>query len=1807
MSPRDADPGGPRRPGEHAGLADGTHADDGPDARDDGRDTADDGLDALFDAEAAATLRAHWAERGLTVRAQAEPWRRSGHSGARLGLVVLGHPDRPDERVVVKVLPAGPDTRETDRHHRAVAAAPDFTAAHVVAQAHPPHDLPGRRRAMYQKLPPATGEVMPLGAALNGELAAPCARLAASLLDGWNPGRSLLPTTVGRYLATELRSALEPGRSARAWAREILMTDVADPTDAETGRWIRDEDEPGVILPNPARITEPGHPIGELPLDHFAGSAHGDLHLENVLVEHRDGRPVAGRHWLIDLAHYADGVPLSRDIAALVLALVRRRVADLPAGASGEARALIDAVVDPSGTAGPGIGAGVVDAIRAVDDACRAALPGDREVWRAQYLWSVVAEALVHTSYEATGERVRWWCSRLAAHAARAALDEARRRAPAGTDPPLEPVAGAIPLVGPRTAAARRAPRRALRTRDEVVASVRGRSLVPDELPFFSKAPARTPDALVPPVRGDRLPSGVALLGAAGAGKSRWCLEAAARAEEAGSPVRFLGGIDGGSAEPLPLSTEELVTELADALAGTPAARTALLVIDGLDRFPGLDLPGLHDALVELAYQGRPVAVLATSRHGTHWNSQLARGAAALLPAEQHLPSDPAYRRPLLRSVLRRSAPRTVGALGAVAVLAALRNDPEKPLAPGVAAMWSGVLERATRTTATTPAPAGRPARPGARPAGSGGHPALREETLPEALHRALQGVPGDPETAGRLVLLPAAAVLASAPLPYDRLLTVADTALSEAARALKRPAPCAGEDVIRCLRETGLLHLDPTPAGTPGTLVVSHPLACDAFLEYATGCGAEGTGTGLLLGVAARDMSAFANTAASVTRWYPLASRETRDRFDEQAALWLYEHAATLGRAVTTADPGGASVLEFLLFTRPWHKLTYTYWSSLAGPWFQRPEASRVDPLLLARALYEDRNEVRERIVDLALGWLERHAREPVAAQVLRWLLRRHETRDARRDQALRLADTFLEANPQVRPNHVLAAALVQHAEVPERTGPLAERALAELREAPGAETNGPLLGALLSRRDIDERVLEGALELARAHMAHNPLAPTSNEVLKWLLLRTELPAADHRAAMTAADAWLAVNATHPHAAHVLSGVLLDRRSTESRLREAASLAVDWLETNERRRPAIWVLTDLMEAHERFERIHGTGQPLLPDDLRPRLAAVTVPWLRQWAWEAVTPSTAARVLRLTHRTTAGTALARALLTWVRAKEHSGQPKAFPVLIAVLDVSGPGRALGAETVGPALKWLRTHHRRETAGGVLQKLLQLEDLRGDEARTAYTYALAWLDGHRDRHTTDTHVARWLLLAFKRQPPAAGQLAAAVDHVIALLDRLKAAGSTRVSLHVHLPMLRAALEQQPDPERTGRLLTHAKWLLDHQDLGGQRGMLFQSLLGPRDLPEDFVTEVIDEALGWLDASAGTEQAGFALKGLVRRREAAAGSDAHARLCAAARVWLDAHPGHPEAGSLAGLLLDRNDVDPATGRAAVDAGTAWLLSTAPAVDKAAPLLARLLPLAPPDDGRAVAFALRLLAEHPPWRRAMQILGGLLCCRGLGAGESDRVRQQALLLVADHQYDWEAGRVLQRLLERDDLDARQERDAMEHARGWWHQHHRLASAPYLAEAMFAHDEHLRRRLGDRDWRTRIVDDLVDWLGAEPLGKPNEGRGSLPTAVRLVKDHPRLSAVQKAEIAERVAHWLTARPDDAGGRELAGWAVTLVDDANRSDPFGAGVAVAPDTLARIRAVASGAPPRPRTGQPPRPEPDHGAGDGAGSGADRGR
>ncbi|MFD5555157.1 hypothetical protein ACFWIA_15130 [Streptomyces sp. NPDC127068] len=1689
---------------------------------DDLRDPGDAGLRELLTEGVARKLNEYWAERGATVRARAERWDRSGFSGAVLVQIVVTHRDGRDERLVVKLLPSPRQATEAQRHDEARRSVPEeFAAAHLVPQPYPSLDVGDGNCLMFQGFPASTDEVVPLGEVDPAFLPDTCGELVRLLLGGWNPtpgSLRLRSTTVGAYLAEELAELLPLAVREHQWPDGVG-------TFAHTGPWVREHDG-NTILPNPCRLIEQGSEPGARGLDFPAGRSHGDLHLGNALVAVRGGRPLAGQQWLIDLADYREEAPLGRDIAALVLSVALPRAARIDP-TSGEADELIRLVVDPLGEPATSVGRGIDTTIRAITEECRTLLRGRVDLWTGSYLWSIVARALVHTSFTSLGP-ARWWFARLAAHAAGAAL--ARHPEPSTPGDLVQevtPSARATAPVRPRL----------LHRHAEVVAAVRGRMLLEDELPWLSTGKLPGPQDLVPPHTTTGLPTGVLLIGAGGTGKTRWCLEAAARAEDNGVPAFYLGGADGGIPAQAALSTGHLVDELTDrvtrACAATGAS-TALLVIDGIDRFPSLDLVGLRDLLNERAYGGLRVTLLAATRPGGIVYQANRRGIDVLFPRQHRMPSEPAFRSRLLRHVLNGAVdPTTRQRYGGTSALRARLHDSlGDPLPPAVPLVWAPLLT-AARSADEVP------------------------DSLFDALGAHLSGRPGDP-VASLAAVLPAGAALAAAPLARDRLTAVVATALTATARGLGTAAPTSASALVSALLDCGLLHQQNSAEGQE-FLVTPHRTAADQLLTQMARTGPGGPGLGMALDAAAADPVAVAHTAWSISVSHATADETTRGHMVEQCTGWMDEHAAALGHLLAASTLAAAGALEVLLYVRPWHRITKVYWTQLAQPWFAREQSTPADPLLLARGLYQDRNELRETLVDTALGWLEQHAGEPAAEQVLRWLLRRHrEMRGPLRDQGLRHADTFLAAHPDLRPNHVLAAALVQTSADPERTQPLADRALEETEAAPGAVSNAPVLAAVLSRRDIDERTFERAVELGADHLARHPLEPTSNEVLKWLLSRRDVPPDVHRQAAGTARRWLLANGDNPQASHVLSGVFLDRRGRTDDQVQAARLAVSWLEEHYARRSAIWVLTDLVaEAGE-----------LIPDDCGNRLAAAAQRWLRSWPDEAVTPATISRTLDLVRKRsrrparvvwpgpngeppTAGerpasrerspeaVGLASAMGTWL--KDHGSTYPAFAVLGSLLALPDGAPRTSPSVVRRALDWLDLHRASPNATVVLQPLLSHADLRRDERSATCEYTLAWLDANAT-HPTGIHVTQRLLTTFKRLPPDGEQLRRGIGHALKQLEHLaRTPKIPPASRNLHVRLLRACLTLELDAEQREELLAHGWSLYAHGDLDVSKPLMLQSFLSLRRSAAPDQRTAVEKSLEWLGAHGDAPSAVYVLKGWAARKDLVTTDDEHAGFAAAVRGWLGEHPSNQYTGGLVRLLLDRTDLDGDTLGAAVAAGAAWVRAEPPPpVEETAALLQELLPRLEGAEGHAavVARAFTLLNGALPWQRETQVVEGLLRCPALDAARIPTVIDQALITVGDFAGEQTVGRLLQRLAERPDLTEQQVKVVMDHARTWWDRHHAVPSAPYLAQAMFARPEHLTGLLGHRTWQQRMTDDLVAWLAL------NEQRGSLPCAVRLLAGRP-LSVWQVEETVRRGSAWLATH-----GAHRSAQDVTEVVDA---------------------------------------------------------
>ncbi len=405
-----------------------------------------DDLGSSFDEKVAKALREWAAGLGGRVALPSSPWRREGqHTGAVLVAIVLDAPNPPKGKMIVKVCPPGHHVEEAADHLLAVAESPPpFAARHLVEQLYPRYPVGDDRFLIFQGIAgdslvdcqPVSHPELPAEA-----LVAVCGQVARALLNEWNQANSNVrrgTVQAGTYLQAELAEALEAGRSARRWA------DAVGGLTPGTSWVITAEDHALGPMPNPYRLVA-GDPVVDRRIDYLYGRSHGDLHTDNVLIPwQRPRRPQPAAFWLIDLAGYRSDAPLTRDPVALLLSVIAREMPPKPA----DQQALLDFVVTPHKQPPLSI-TRQGKAVWAVYE------PGPRfagrwlDEWRDQYLLSLLATALLYTSFENIGPDGRWWCFRLAARAGREFLTRRNVDPPPSTSPIYVQRPSANPLAVP--------------------------------------------------------------------------------------------------------------------------------------------------------------------------------------------------------------------------------------------------------------------------------------------------------------------------------------------------------------------------------------------------------------------------------------------------------------------------------------------------------------------------------------------------------------------------------------------------------------------------------------------------------------------------------------------------------------------------------------------------------------------------------------------------------------------------------------------------------------------------------------------------------------------------------------------------------------------------------------------------------------------------------------------------------------------------------------------------------------------------------------------------------------------------------------------------------------------------------------------------------------------------------------------------------------------------------------------------------------------------------------------------------------
>ena len=382
------------------------------------RASADD-LEASFDQETARALRVWAGSVNRRVSVPSRPWSGAGHSGALLAAVTLGPADTSApgavQKLIVKVCPAGLSADETRRHQAAWDSAPQFAKRHLVRQPYPPYPIGDGRSLMFQEIAGSLEEVTPLSLLPSSHRPAVLGETARLVLAEWNRRGPLQYTmSAAEYIRTELRGGLAAIESAQGWMRAAGLLD-------QGCDWIQiQEDEHLGVLPNPLSLAGPDSVISAVDIDYLAGNTHGDLHLANVLVPAPSRRgPRLAKIRLVDLSAYSGNAPLTRNIVTLMLSALLSVVDKLP---QDQAEALLDYVVTPLESFPVLFPKLYAEAVWSIYKPGADFVGSLGDEWRAQYLLSLAAHALIHSCYENAGAVGRWWYFRLAARAGAAFL-----------------------------------------------------------------------------------------------------------------------------------------------------------------------------------------------------------------------------------------------------------------------------------------------------------------------------------------------------------------------------------------------------------------------------------------------------------------------------------------------------------------------------------------------------------------------------------------------------------------------------------------------------------------------------------------------------------------------------------------------------------------------------------------------------------------------------------------------------------------------------------------------------------------------------------------------------------------------------------------------------------------------------------------------------------------------------------------------------------------------------------------------------------------------------------------------------------------------------------------------------------------------------------------------------------------------------------------------------------------------------------------------------------------------------------------
>lgn len=398
-------------------------------------DQVDARLATEFDDDLLAGLLA-W-QQAHAAQVLLDSWLDGGYTSARVATVVVDHVEAPAQKLIMKVSPPGSEgAREGDTHAQAVVSGPEkFVEQHLVEQAFPPTRTPEGGMIMFQDIAGGSVEAFrPLSSLYdNAELPAAASEIATSLLAEWSPDAGVERLAARECVVRQLGSRSQPGGAVERWAQTV--------GDGSEAPWLQFEPEVAP-LPNPLVWLQGGGGFTDEEMLFLHGRAHGDLHLDNVMVQLIPELNV-NTFRLIDLSNWEERAPLCRDLPHLLLATIGKHLSAMTVV---QQKCLARRILDLLDGAMPGAGSLQNQGLEALSDALLQAGDGWSaglnmlEDWHRQLLLGVVASALIQASVSVHPIENRWWFFELAAAALARFI---------GTDAP--PIVDAeVAMVGPQ-------------------------------------------------------------------------------------------------------------------------------------------------------------------------------------------------------------------------------------------------------------------------------------------------------------------------------------------------------------------------------------------------------------------------------------------------------------------------------------------------------------------------------------------------------------------------------------------------------------------------------------------------------------------------------------------------------------------------------------------------------------------------------------------------------------------------------------------------------------------------------------------------------------------------------------------------------------------------------------------------------------------------------------------------------------------------------------------------------------------------------------------------------------------------------------------------------------------------------------------------------------------------------------------------------------------------------------------------------------------------------------------------------------